>query len=95
MENLGFALVLMLVSFWVASWSILSAIMAGFRKVPPSVGSFLGAALGPLGIVAVFLLPRSGDSDALSDSATRPGPVTTAPTYLPTTSGSDDVDPFA
>jgi hypothetical protein len=95
MENLGFALVLVLVSFWIASWSILSAIMAGFRKVPPSVGTVLGATLGPLGIVAVFLLPRSGDSYRFSDSAPRSGSDTPVPTYLPTASGSDDVDPFA
>lgn len=95
MENLGFALVLVLVSFWIASWSILSAIMAGFRKVPPSVGTFLGATLGPLGIVAVFLLPRSGDSDEFSGSTPRSGTDTPARTYPPSASGSDDVDPFA
>jgi len=95
MENLGFALVLMLVSFWITSWSILSAIMAGFRKVPPSIGTLLGATLGPLGIVAALLLPRSGDSEESSDPSPRSRSDTPAPTYLPSMSGSEDVDPFA
>jgi len=95
MEDLGFAVVLLLVALWISSWAILGAIVAGVRRVSASTGTLLGIALGPLGVMAVFALTRDGDS-----LAERPPTPTerraAAKDIEPIASRrSDDVDPFA
>lgn len=95
MEDFGFAVVLLLVTLWIASWAILAAIVAGVRRVSTSTGTLLGIALGPLGIMAVFALTRDGDSaEARVPTPTeRRAADSTRDTTTP--SKSDDVDPFA
>jgi len=95
MEDLGFAVILLLVALWISSWAILAAIVAGVRRVSTATGTLLGIALGPLGIMAVFALDRDGDSaDARVPAPTkRHAADSTMDTTTP--SRPDDVDPFA
>ena len=92
LEDLGFAVVLLVVLVWIASWAILATILAGFRRVPANTGVLLGVALGPLGLIAVFALPRSDETR--SDSATV---KSTEPRLEPDRPDrpSDGLDPFA
>lgn len=92
LEDFGFAVVLLVVSAWIASWAILATILASFRRAPTNVGALLGVALGPLGLIAVFALPR-GDEIG-SDSATA---RSTEPRLEPDRLDhrSDGLDPFA
>ncbi len=87
LENLGFALVLLLVVTWITSWSIFGAIAAGFFKKSPHLGALLGVTLGPLGLLAIATLPRIG----LDDFA-EPASSTIADTHRVT---EETVDPFA
>lgn len=95
MEDIGFAVVLLLVALWISSWAILAAIVAGVRRVPTATGTLLGIALGPLGIMAVFALTRADTSlDARMPKTTRSSPTDVA--IEPSSSGrSGDLDPFA
>jgi len=95
MEDLGFALVLVLVALWISSWALLAAIVAGVRRVSTATGTMLGIALGPLGIMAVFALSREDDSaDTRASTPTKSrAPETLTEPRVP--SRSVDVDPFA
>jgi hypothetical protein len=92
LEDLGFAVILLIVSVWIASWAILATILAGFRRASTNVGALLGVALGPLGLMAVFALPRSGDVGSESATVISPEPrlVPERPVHR-----SDGLDPFA
>ena len=95
MEDLGFAIVLLLVALWIASWAILAAIVAGVRRVPTATGTLLGIALGPFGIMAVFALSREDDS--LDARVPTPSKSHTADAAIDTSPPSrfSDVDPYA
>lgn len=92
-EDLGFAVVLLIVSVWITSWAILATILAGFRRAPTNLGTLLGVALGPLGLMAVFALPRSGDVGSESAAAISPEPRLEPERLLDRR--SDGLDPFA
>ncbi len=87
MEDLGFALIMLLVLVWLTSWSIFSAITAGFLHKSTFLGALLGVTLGPLGLLATLALPL-----ASLDSAAE-----TAPSPLIDSRFMSDVvvDPFA
>lgn len=87
MEDLGFAFILLLIIIWIASWSILSAIVAGFIHTSPNMGALLGVTLGPLGLLATLSLPRN----ELKKSAEVATPLLTD--HFPPT--IENVDPFA
>jgi hypothetical protein len=92
LADLGFAVGLLIVSAWIASWAILATILASFRRVPTNVGALLGVALGPLGLVAVFALPRTSDTERDSLHACSPESIL-EPERLDRR--LDGVDPFA
>ncbi len=87
MEDLGFALVLLLVVTWITSWSIFGAITAGFLKKSPHLGALLGVTLGPLGLLATLALPRIGFDDLAGSACSA-----VADTHRVT---EETMDPFA
>ena len=87
MEDLGFELILLLVLILIVSWSILSAIVAGFIKTSTQLGALLGITLGPLGLLATLALPRNGPKK--SAEITTSLPAGHFPSVIET------VDPFA
>ena len=95
MEDLGFAVALLLVTLWISAWSILAAIVGGVRKVSTMTSTLLGVALGPLGIMAVFALSR--DSKARDDRLSTSLELRSMDLMFDgaTPSIPDDVDPFA
>lgn len=58
MDSLTFAIVLVVLVAWVASWSLIGAIVAASRGQDPVAGLVHGLTFGPIGVLFVVMTKR-------------------------------------